>query len=426
MFQLIKRVLLGLGLLALFPLSANAQLGQSPYSTIGVGEINGTGLTHNMGMAGIGVAVPYSLFLNNSNPALLVSNSLTVFEMGMRGESRTSFQGNVRQNSGGGSLFYSALGIPIIPSKWTMSVGVMPYSYVNYNILVSDVVPNSSSNVNYNYRGQGGLNQVYFSNGVRLLKSLSIGVKGTYLFGSTFNETVATLSDTLIASAFRTAYFERQRHGGYLLGAGIFYRKNIAGTTALNLGASYDHSGTLGVRYLSRLERRSLNNDVLASDTLENSIDIYSIDIPNAYVIGFSLDKDFSWMFGGEVRIQDWSQYRNIRGSNENMRNSFRAAIGGEWTPDASSVTSYFKRVTYRAGTSYQNTPFAIQNEQIREFGINFGSTFPLKGYSNLNLSMEVGQRGFTNSAVIKENYFRIFFGLTINDVRWVKRPLYD
>jgi hypothetical protein len=131
-------------------------------------------------------------------------------------------------------------------------------------------------------------------------------------------------------------------------------------------------------------------------------------------------------MFGGEFKYQDWTQFRNIRGSNENMRQSWRAAIGGEWTPDATSVTSYFKRVTYRAGTSFQETPFAYQNEHIKEFGINFGSTFPLKGFSNINLSFEVGQRGFTNAGVIKENFFRIFFGLTISDVRWVKRPLYD
>lgn len=426
MFQLIKRLVVGFLLVVATPVVVFAQLGQGPYSTIGVGELSGLGLTHNMGMGGIGVAVPYSLFLNNANPALLVSNNLSVFEMGLRGESRTSFNNDVSQSTGGASLNYSALAIPVIPSKWTMSVGLMPYSYVNYNILVNDNVPNSNSRVNYNYKGQGGLNQVYFSHGVKLFKNFSVGLKGTYLFGSTFNETVATLSDTVIASSFRTAYFERQRQGGYLLGTGVFYRVKLKGTTALNLGATYDHSGTLGVRYLSRLERRDFNNNVLASDTLENNFTDYSITIPSTFTVGFSIDKDFSWMFGGEFKFQDWSQFRNIRGSNENMRQSWRAAIGGEWTPDATSVTRYLNRVTYRLGTSFQETPFVFQNEHIKEFGINFGSTFPMKGYSNLNLSFEVGQRGFTNSGVIKENFFRVFFGLTISDVRWVKRPIYD
>ncbi len=47
-----------------------------------------TALIHNQGMGGLGVVQPQMWYLNNINPALLVYNTMTVFEVGATGESQ--------------------------------------------------------------------------------------------------------------------------------------------------------------------------------------------------------------------------------------------------------------------------------------------------------------------------------------------------
>jgi hypothetical protein len=65
-----------------------AQTTLSPYSTLGLGEFYGNGLANNQGMAGVGVAHPQYWYGNNTNPALLIYNTLTVFQAGMVAERR--------------------------------------------------------------------------------------------------------------------------------------------------------------------------------------------------------------------------------------------------------------------------------------------------------------------------------------------------
>src|SRR5437870_3186044 len=57
----------------------------SPYSRYGIGDLQFSGFSRNLGMGGlgIGVATPYNL--NVTNPASYAALSLTTFEGGVRG-----------------------------------------------------------------------------------------------------------------------------------------------------------------------------------------------------------------------------------------------------------------------------------------------------------------------------------------------------
>src|SRR5690606_39865829 len=67
-------------------------------------------------------------------------------------------------------------------------------------------------------------------------------------------------------------------------------------------------------------------------------------------------------------------------------------STGGEFTPDPLS-DNYLKRITYRAGIHYENAPFLINNNQLRDFGINFGFSMPA-GRSSLDFAFSTGKRG--------------------------------
>jgi hypothetical protein len=98
--------------------------------------------------------------------------------------------------------------------------------------------------------------------------------------------------------------------------------------------------------------------------------------------------------------------------------------LGGEITPDQLAVGNYLKRITYRAGFSYEKTPFAINNKQLTDLGINFGLSLPT-GRSSLDFAFRAGKRGDKSVNVLEETYFKIYFGITFND-RWFIRRRFD
>jgi hypothetical protein len=107
------------------------------------------------------------------------------------------------------------------------------------------------------------------------------------------------------------------------------------------------------------------------------------------------------------------------------MQNSYKISFGGELIPDISSIDSYFKRMQYRIGGSYQLYPFTINNQQISGYSLNFGASFPVFNFSSLNLAVEYGERGTTQNELIRESYFQIHIGATFND-RWFVRRRFD
>jgi hypothetical protein len=111
----------------------------------------------------------------------------------------------------------------------------------------------------------------------------------------------------------------------------------------------------------------------------------------------------------------------------EGLDRAWRLSLGGEYTPDAFGG-NYLKRITYRAGVSYEKTPFLVEyplnsgtRNQVTDFGINFGLSLPA-GRSSIDLGAKLGTRGDKRETILEERYFKIFFGLTYNDQWFIKR----
>ena len=88
--------------------------------------------------------------------------------------------------------------------------------------------------------------------------------------------------------------------------------------------------------------------------------------------------------------------------------------------------SKYWKRIVYRAGLRYSDVGLNINNQNINEFGINFGVGLPLGGtFSNANIGFEFGERGTTTADLIKEKYFNIHLSLSLNS-RWFQKRKYN
>ncbi|HEU5147352.1 MAG TPA: hypothetical protein VFT90_11585 [Chryseosolibacter sp.] len=400
------------------------QAARTPFTSFGIGEPYGNALINHQGMAGVGVAQPQFWFINNQNPALLVYNSVyTGFQAGIITERRTISGDTLSEKSQGGNMNYLVTAFPIKPTKWTTSVGLMPYTSVNYKLQYSDNVLNSPEEVSVTEEGSGGLTQLYWSNGVRLTKDLAVGLKASYIFSSIVNTYKNQLLESPQPVNFLAGIEEKSYVKDFTFGTGISFSRDSLFRQhryRLSIGAVYDFATELSATKTDRIYRTNTLGDTTDVSVLPSSRKgAYSI--PSSLTVGIALSRGTRWSIGTEVSYRDWSTFKDVNGRNDGMQESWRVALGGEITPDQFATENYFKRLTYRAGVSMQEEPFLANGNPVQDLGINFGISMPA-GRSSLDLAFRYGKRGDKSENVLEEDYFKIFFGITFNDQWFIKR----
>jgi len=411
----------------LFAAKVWGQAAPSPFTDFGIGDSYGNSLIHNQGAGGIGVSHPQIWFLNNQNPALLVFNPYTVFEVGTIYESRTVESATTKDKNTGGNLNYLAIAFPVKLTKWTTAAGLMPYTHVNYNFQFPQQIKDPNGVVVdtaiVRQTATGGLTQLYWSNGVRLTKSISVGLKSTYLFGPVDNIYSNVINNIASGAVpYVISVDEKTNVNGFNFGVGFSFSKDSLGTRnnkRFSVGAVYNFSSKLKGKI-----NRQIIRTTIAEDTVERyplSVTTGKIEMPSSFTVGISYGKGAQWMVGTEFSYQDWSSFKSVNQDDEGLGESWRAALGGEYTADPNTLENYLKRITFRAGLSLERYPFFANNKPVDDFGINFGLSLPA-GRSSVDLAFKFGKRGNKDENILEESYFKIFFGLTFNDQWFIKR----
>ncbi len=421
-------------LLIFIALSSTAfgQAATTPFSTFGIGEPYGNALIQSQGMGGIGVSQPQFYSINNQNPALLVFNYYTSFQAGALIESRTIKSDSISQKGVSGNLNYLVTAFPVKPGKWTTSVGLMPYTNVNYKLSYQEPVIDNTTGLPIDTagvveRGDGGLTQFYWSNGVRIHEDFSIGLKATYLFGSVNRDYSNVLAVENQPSLFIVGVKEQTYVKDFMFTGGLSFSKDslLKDNFRFSAGLVYSFATKLNADKTTVLQRRNFTGTPITSDTLI----AYggNFNIPSSLTMGVSLGKGSRWTVGTEFLVQDWSQFKNIDKKRENLDKIWRVSVGGEFTPDALS-SNYLKRINYRVGMSYEKNPFLIEKQvdsgvfnSVKDIGINFGFSLPA-GFSSLDWGVRIGKRGNKAETILEETYYKIYFGITFNDRWFIKR----
>lgn len=408
-----------------------AQADKTPYSSQGLGNLTSPALINNAGMAGLGIANGSGLHINNINPALLYQNSLSAFDAAFNVEYKDMAKGNESASNLSGGLAYGIFAFPIIENRWSMSIGLSPYSQVDYEINERRVITTNDDLANLIKAGSGGLSRIQFSNGVRLFKGLAAGLKTSYLFGA-IEDDLSILPITGDNLNLITSYNENTFYNGIVLEPALHYSLKTGSTTSLNLGVIYQPETKLNAVRNITFENRQLGTEqMVSSDTILNN-ENGNVVLPQKLGIGIALDKYLKYTIGVDFSMQQWEDFGAYQAdnedalrSNDDMQNAYTLALGGQIIPDVSSVNSYLKRMAYRAGVRYSTTPFYVNATQITDLGVTFGFTLPMSNLSSLNLSFEAGTRGTTENNLIRENYFKAGMGISFND-RWFVRRRYD
>lgn len=390
----------------------------SPYSFYGIGTQQFRGTYENRAMGGIGVYSD-SLHLNILNPAQLGRLRFVTFTVG-GSHTEVTLKDDVNEdNTSISTIDYLALSFPI-SKKAGVSFGLVPYTSVGYDLSDDD-----GGTVN-TFTGRGGVNRVFLSGGYEIANGLYLGASANYNFGNIQNETLRTIEDAELGT--------RERNRSDILG----FTFELAAQYEVMISDKLEFRSS--VKYVPATEVRAENERQVSSvifnnlgliqdlDIVEVPVEDTNFDFPSSITLGAGIGEPNKWFFGAEYTNQTNSTFTNRGFTIDNVRfedaSQFRA--GGFYIPKYNSVSSYFERMTYRAGIRYEESGIVIDNENINEFGISFGVGLPAgRRLSNINFTFEFGQRGTTNSGLVQENFFNAGVSLSLNDI-WFRKSKFN
>lgn len=242
--------------MVLFSGAIAGQTSVSPYSIFGNGERESGRFAQQTSLGGISAGLRDPLQLNPGQPASYSSLQYTTIEFGGFLQRSWLSDANQTVQTDNGGFNYLAFGFPI-SEKIGLSVGVMPYSKVGYDVHVASTVFGEDAVINY--QGDGGFDRAYFGLGYEIFKGFSLGVNGSYFFGTTERITTTLIDNNAFYDVSRE---QSLNTSGLSWDAGLQYVKSF--------GADDKYQMVLGATYVPKTMLGGTLND-LSYTFLESS-----------------------------------------------------------------------------------------------------------------------------------------------------------
>lgn len=398
----------------------------SPYSRYGVGDLHGYSFGRSTAMGGAALASRYEQQINLANPASYnaIDTLGFMFEFGINGRFSEYSNDLGSYEASDVNFQYFAMNFHV-SNRFGAVLGLVPFSDVGYNVVVSEEVPNSGA-IRTNYYGVGTLSKAFMGLAVEPFKNLSLGANFSYTFGLLNRNTEVAFLDA-------ADFYQIQQY------------KSIRLTDfGVDFGAQYtiplkDKKKIILAGVIQKPKYRALNSDItLKNITVGNQTVGYSTDqdtlnylqetkgtveYPLAFGLGFSYVKENSLEINADYYRQGWGEAKFFGDKSDYLTDLNKFALGAEWIPDKFSIRSYTQRVAYRVGFSYEQTYLTFDKNQINDFGISFGVGLPVyRSKSTINLAAQFGKRGTKENNLVLENYFRFNASVNLYDLWFIKR----
>ncbi len=435
MYQKIKYTF-AVGLL-LTSLTLNAQVTiQSPYSKFGVGNIKGTLLPQLRAMGGISTAVSKHTFFNNinmQNPASYPMINTTTLDLGLSGAYTELKNKSLTETSFNANIAHVALAFPITKTS-ALSFGILPYSELGYNFKNTTNVGSTNDNqktVDYLYKGEGGLSKTYIGYGKSFGDHLRLGANIEYVFGNLIESRSTEFQND--PGAINSRIQDKNSVGGVNFSYGAQYDIRLDSKTTIVLGYSGVSNSALNAkqeRYVTQYKTTNGSEGTALDTVLAVKNNQNKLKLPLIHNFGIALQKNDKWLIGLDYRMGKWSDF-SIGGVQQNLQDTYGFSVGGQLTPDFSSVSNYFKRVEYRMGFQYDKTYIQMNNQDVNQMALTLGVGLPLStlergAFYKMNITAELGKRGSLTNGLLQERYVNFHIGFTLNDARWFQRFKFD
>lgn len=426
-----------------------------PYTILGLGNLSNLNFAGLSSMPGLTATYHDGYQMNIQNPAASSFLNQTAFEAGGYYQYKMMKTPTDSDGINTGNISYFALGFPLFnnlnklnerkkrPYSLGMTLSLTPYSSVGYDLVETNTIENVGV-VESTFEGNGGTYKFLWGNSIRY-KNISVGLNMGYLFGKQTSEHWDYFLD--LNNEFRNRFIDEVNINGFVWNAGALYEY------VLPQEIEYDDKGkekrkpkyriTLGVHGNSTnrmkttsnfaYERRQTLGTGVVVDTISSAVSASGkLTLPAEFGAGIMFSRDGNWKIGMDYTYSGWNKYENDLDS-DILNNSFRIGFGAEILPNANaSFKNYRKKITYRLGGFYKTDPRQIEGVgSFDQKAVTFGVGLPLqpdldnrKFISFVNLAAEVGQYG--NADFLKETYFKLTIGFTLNDNLWFYKSKYN
>jgi hypothetical protein len=436
-------------------LSHAQNLGSSPYSRLGVGDMADPSFSRNAGMGGAGVALYHHLQLNSLNPAALSALKFTNLDFGITGKKEKLYTADDAQYGTSGNIHHVSLSLPL-SKRYVAQIGARPFSSVNYQDVSTYTLNEKVFEVSY--KGSGGLGEFFIGNAYNYKDWLMVGVNMGYITGqTTYNRSQKDIGNYLYADQTKLNQTCLRVSPGILITKRLrklpsqdmvsdtlakdstaLKRKPIKKMQVENVsedwfygigvtGSFFHTVNAFQAEYFSKsiYDVSSGNYYSYSNDTLSSGYVTSSYKIPSSLRVGLSLYKQNKISYALDYSYCNWSSYPNNTKVDAQYRAQSTLAAGMELIPSYGSSKLY-KRIAYRAGASVGSLPYTIEGQSFMQWqgSLGAGIVLPKSGVL-LNVSLAYGQRGTTATHLIKENYALITIGVISNN-KWFIRHKHD
>lgn len=396
-------------------LICEAQNVTSPYSILGIGDIETKdfGRYFFTGNAAVGRRDP-SIY-NISNPASLSSLTLKNinFDMVFRGKVSTfQMPGETTTTQPTKDFIVKRVSLAFKPSEKTgIAFGLKPYSTVNYQFLENQSILDGNTIIKKYIEGSGGINQAYFSAGRSLSKKLSVGITTSFLFGSLQRNT-QYLSDNVDLNIVKE---DRDHYTGFIFQGGVQYYttgKKWSQIIGITSSISTGLKGQLSTEYFD------------TGDTIKKKVeDGRSFKLPATFAIGYSATYNKKTTFSAEAAYSNW-KYQKADYINSYTNPTLSLSAGMEFSLQTDNPAGAKNKPYVGWGVHAENSYLRIKNQKLNDFSFSFGGG--LSPFRNVSVysGIEFGIRGDKTKDQIREKYTQFVLGITLRDL-WLGTKKY-
>ena len=390
----------------------------SSYSRIGIGDLVHTYSARRLAIGGLGVAVSDKDNISAINPAGW--NSLEFARVDFGFTYRANFLQSSSQSAyyGRGDFNGFTFGIPVSQTYGVgAAIGLIPVSNVSYTVSQNSVLNTATSSEIYNtsYDGQGGISRAFIGSSYRLPFGLNVGATFDYYFG---NIKYTSKTNFLNSSNTNAAYSKTVRPQGLGTSIGLI-SPDISGL--FNSEKISDARLGFAMKYISNLKTDTImtSSSSAGTDTLGEGAVHTKIPIRINAGLSFKLNKNYQ--FSLDYLYQPMKDYTFNGLNSPNLRNTFKISTGFEYSKSDRLGLSFWEQFAWRAGLSYEQTQYIINNQGINQYSISGGFSMPLGFGNSLDVGIQYGIRGTTNSNLYRENNIKLDVSISLGEIWFIR-----
>ena len=407
--------------LVIFLISASVWAdGGSLYTRKGIGDLYFALNARRFSLGGGGIALKDVVDFSSLNPAGWYSIKRTRFDAGMY------YNASALSNSSSSVKYAQAkisgfsIAVPVDTTKGiVLAGGLVPYSNVMYEVDAQESDPLVGS-YKAIYEGSGGINKIFAGISFNLPLDFSVGAAFEYYYGRIEYNSNSIMADVQYKNGI---FKDLDNYQGTAINAGIitpdlsriFGSKDISD---LHLG--------LSVNSFFLLKRDSSEVSGSSDSTFVSSSVSQKINMPVRLGYGLSVKLFNRYQIVADYIYQPFAQYsvNNIKpGVYQNLN---RYSAGVEYANPNPDKESYWDRVTYRLGVSFENSQYFMNSTSINQYAMYAGFSLPFGNiyggtYNTIDIGLQYGERGTTSNNLIKEKFFTLNVGISMGELWFIR-----